>query len=393
MTFSGPGLRLMKQLGMSAVLGGYGLATHCGAVRAAQWSIVPMLSASADYDTNRQLRTNGPGSGAGYLIVDLKFRRELEDLQLTLEPTYTFRRFTDNRYGNGDDRTLSAGMMWTRERSVLNLNASYLDQSTFTSEAFQSGIIVTNTFRRDAEAAVGWNWSQTERRSLVSQVNYSDVSYYGASSVFFPGYKYHSGSIGERFAFSERGTFTVSAYGDELSSTTPGNSSHEYGLQGELVYQLSERFSVDGSAGESRRVLSGLGSYGTTASLKLDRAFDRDKLSVQYLRSLVPYGTGFLVERQQYAGTWSHSFAEHVDSTVSYTFVHNNQTAVLLRLDRRDYSDLNVTLNWHAAETWVVSLRGDAIDSQLVNTTGQKVKEWRGALSVTWLPNPIERSW
>ena len=99
-----------------------------------------MLSASSDYDTNRQLRTDSTGSGAGYLTIDLKFRRELEDLQLSLEPTYTLRRFTDSRYGNGDDRTVSAGMIWTGERSALNLSASYLDQSTLTSEVFETGM-------------------------------------------------------------------------------------------------------------------------------------------------------------------------------------------------------------------------------------------------------------
>jgi hypothetical protein len=391
--FSGPGLRLMKQLGISAVLGGYGLATLPAGVRAAEWSVTPLLSASSDYDTNRQLRTDSTGSGAGYLTIDLKFRRELEDLQLNLEPTYTVRRFTDSRYGNGDDRTVTAGLIWTGERSLLNLGASYLDQSTLTSEVFQTGILFANTFRRDTELSAAWTWGQTERRSLVSQFNYSDVSYYGTFAEFLPGYKYYSGSAGERYAFNERGSFTVSAYGDILSSTTPGNSSREYGLQGELNYQLTERSTVDIAAGESRRELNNSGSYGTTASIKYDRSFDRDKLTAQYLRSLVPYGTGFLVERQQYSGIWTHSFTEYWDSSLTYTYVKNNDIAVLLRLDRRTYSDLNVSLNYHPFETWIISVRGDYIGSQLADAAGEHVKEWRGGLSVSWLPHPIKRSW
>jgi len=383
----------MKQLGISAVVGGYGLATWPAGVKAAEWSVTPLLIAAADYDTNRQLTPDSTASGAGYLTIDLKFRRELEDLQLTLEPSYAFRRFTDNRYGNGDDRAVSAGMLKSGERSVLNLGASYTDQSTFTSELLETGIIAVNTFRRDTELSTAWNWSHTERRSLVSQFGYSDVSYYGTSARLLPGYKYYSGSIGERLVFNERGAFTVSAYGNALSSTTPGNSSHEAGLQGEISYQLTERSNVDISLGESRRVLNNTNSNGTTASVKLDRSFDRDKLSFQYLRSLVPYGTGFLVERQQYAGVWTHQFTERVDSSVTYTYVKNNETAVLLRVDRRTYSDLNASLNWHPAETWIVTLRGDAISSQLADAAGEHVKSWRGGLAVTWVPTPTKRSW
>ena len=67
--------------------------------------------------------------------------------------------------------------------------------------------------------------------------------------------------------------------------------------------------------------------------------------------------------------------------------------AVLLRLDRRGYSDLDVNLTWRPLETLSVSLRGDAIRSQLIDLAGDEVKEWRAALSLTWYPHPLTRSW
>ena len=47
----------------------------------------------------------------------------------------------------------------------------------------------------------------------------------------------------------------------------------------------------------------------------------------------------------------THSFSDYLDGSLSYTSVHNNEAAVLLRLDRRGYSDLNVNLTWRPLET------------------------------------------
>jgi hypothetical protein len=383
----------MKQLGISAALGGSVLGTWPAPVRAAEWSITPAYTATMDYDSNRQLRADSTGSGGGFLYIDLKFQRALEDLRFALEPTYSFRRYTDPRYGNGDDRTLISSMSWDRETSSLSVNASYLDQSTLITEVLETGIVSGDTHRRTAAASAGWNWSQTERRMLVAQASYSDVSYYGTSANVLPGYKYTAGSVGERFTVTERASFTLGVYGDILKSPTPGNSSREYGLQGELTYQLSERTNVDAQIGESRRNLSGAGSYGTTISVKLGHSFALSKLSAEYTRSLVPYGVGFLVERQQYSAALSRPFNEFVDVGLTYTHVQNNEAAVLVLLDRRSYSDLQLSVNWHPAETFVVSLRGDAGRSEIAGLEGQTVSQWRGALALTWAPHPSAKSW
>lgn len=360
---------------------------------AAEWSITPNYSASVDYDSNRRLQADAKSSGATVLAVDLLFKRALEDLQFTVEPRYAWRRFTDASFGNGDDRTVSTGINWARERSLLQLTAYYGDQSTLTTELLETGLVSADTHRRLGQAGMSWNWNQTEQRTLVAQLSYMDVSYYGRNAVLLPGYRYPSGSLGERFTFSERGSFTLSAYGSLLQSDTRGNSSHTAGLQGQLIYQFSERTDLNASLGESKRILGGEGSYGTDASISLNHSLYLGRVSLGYTRSLVPYGTGFLVQQQQLTAVLAYPLTPFLDSNLAFLRVQNNDVAVLLRIDRPSYSSLSAGLSWHPAETWSVGARLEAARTQVFGLGGQAVTSLRSAATVTWSPFPKSRSW
>ncbi len=383
----------MRHIAYPAALGSCVLGASTSALRAAEWSITPSYSSSVDYDSNRRLAAEGKGSEATVLAIDLKFKRALEDLELTLEPRYALRRFSDASLGNGDDRTIAAGALWSGERTVTNLTASYFDQSTLTTEQLETGLVDANTHRRQSQAGASWNWNQTERRALVAQFNYLDVSYYGSASRLLPGYRYPTGSLGEQFLFNERGSLTLSAFGSKLRSDTQGNSSRETGLQAEIVYSISERTRIDGSLGKSTRVLAGQSSRGTDAALSLDHSLVSGKLNVGYKRSLVPYGFGFLVEQQQFTFNLTRPLSAYWDGTVSFYRIQNNETAVLLGLDRRDYSDLSGGMSWHPAETWSVGAVVERSWTQTAERFAKPVNRWRSSVSITWSPFPKSRSW
>jgi hypothetical protein len=346
-----------------------------------------------DYDSNRRLLVGSKGSGASVLAVDLKFKRALEDMEFTIEPRYAFRRFTDPALGNGDDRSVNAGFNRVGERSTLNLTAAWWDQSTLTTELLETGIVSADTHRRMGQASAAWNWNQTERRALIAQLSYADVSYYGQNAQLLPGYRYPSGSLGERLFFSERGSFTLSAFGSRLMSDTRGNSSHELGIQAQVTYQLCEQTSLDASVGESSRVLANESSHGTNASVALNHSLLLGNLSLGYTRSLVPYGVGFLVERQQITAEVKRPLTAYLESSLSYLRVQNNQAAVLLRIDRPNYNSLAASLNWRPVETWTLGARLEAVRSQIADREADTVSAWRGAITATWTPFPKSRSW
>jgi len=352
-----------------------------------------MYSASVDYDSDRRVTPGYGGSEASILTADLRFKRALEDWDFTIEPRYSFRRFTDAALGNGDDRSLAAGFDLLREHTTLNLTASYLDQSTLTTELLETGIIDGSVHQRQAQAGGNWIWTQTALRELITQLSYVDVSYYGDGHDQLPGYRYPSGSLGERFAFSERGNFTLSAFGSQLSSDTQGNSSHEVGLQAEVIYSFSERTHFDGSVGESSRELAGASSHGTDAAVSLTHDYTRGNVAFNYTRSLVPYGIGFLVERQQTSLGATRQLTPYLDGHFYLLRIDNNKNAVLLGLDRRSIDSVAASLDWHTAETWTVSLQISALHTQAPGDSNVTVNEWRSLVTLTWNPRQSARSW
>ena len=384
----------MRQIAYSSAVGcGCLFGADAAQVHAAEWSVAPSYAASVDYDSNRRLAVDAAGTESALVTADLNFKRSMENTDIFVEPRYTLRRYSDSSLGNGDDRSLSAGLDWRTTGTRLNLTASIMDQSTLISELLETGIVRGDTHQRVAQVADNWTWTQSERRQLISQIAYSDVSYYGQGRQLLPGYRYPSGSVGERVSFSETGSFTLSAYGSALSSDAPGGSSHEAGLEAQLVYDFSDRTHFDGTLGESARRLSGVSSHGTDITASLIHDLYRGSLTLGFTRSLVPYGIGFLVEREQFTASGIGHLTEHLDATISLQRVQNDQRTVLLGIDRRSYDDVVTGLNWHLNETWTLGMQLSAIRTQPPGFVSGTVNEWRSSVILGWTPHPATRSW
>ena len=371
-------------IGCGCLLGAGGM-SH---LHAAEWSAQPVFSWLTDYDSNRGLRPSGvQGSEQAVLSADLRLQRSVEDLQLMLEPHFDVRRYSDKVWQPGDDRNLLASLTWTGERTQLVATASVANQSTLTTELLETGLVDTNTRRRTYQGAFQWSWARTERHQSFVSLNYMDVNYSGPldARLLLPGYKYPSGSLGERFFVSEKLTLTVSAFGDALLSQESRASSREVGGQVELTYSPSEKTSLDISIGESRRVVAGTGGYGTVGALSITHNFARSTASLSYSRSLVPYGIGFLVERQQLTAGYTRHLSPYLDADLSALGIRNSQSAVLLGLDRQDYENVGLGLSWKLGETWTV--RPVALASwSRPSQNSPSVHEWRAELDVTWKP-------
>lgn len=364
---------------------------------AAEWSITPTYSASMDFDTNRLLAAESHSTASATVTADLRFARAMESSLLSIEPTYSLRRFTDQRLGNGDDRGIGTNWSQQGERSTWQANASYTDESTLTTELLESGIVNIDTHRRQPQAGLSWDWSQTELLHMVAQSTYQETNYYGLVRYLLPGYKYYSGLFGERFTLSEVASVTVSAFGDDLSSRG-SPPSHEYGLQAELVYAFGERTRFDGTVGESSRLLYGNRSLGTNASLSLTRDMTRGNLALNYVRSLTPYGIGYLVQRQQTTVQGTYHVSEYLDANFSVIRIDNSKNAVLLGLDRRNVTSITTSLSWRPWQTVSLGFQVSMIQAPvfqvagLAGTNGETVRDWKTAVRLSWSPLPLSVS-
>ena len=396
-------------IGCGCLLGAGGV-SH---LLAAEWSAQPIISVLADYDSDRNLSPVGTsGSEETVLATDLRLQRAIENTQIVIEPRFDVRRYSASIWGPGNDRSLTTSFNYVGPRSKFNLSASIADQTTLTTEVFETGIISGSTRRRTPQASAEWDWSQNEKRQTFVQASYLGASYSGTplTELELPGYHYTSGSVGERFFLSERWTVSASAFGDVLTSARQGGSSHEEGAQAEVGYQYSERMLFDLAVGESERTLSAPSTPGSESSLSHQtnsgtnisfsavQTLERGSTSLAYVRSLVPYGTGFLVQRQQITATLTRPIAPTLDFNVSLLRIQNNAATVRLGLDRPYYNNAQIGLNWKMGESWTLQPAFTASSSKpsppvsAPTHTEPSVFQWRAAVSLIWQPVPAAKS-
>jgi hypothetical protein len=368
---------------------------------AAEWSVQPVFTLATDYDSDRNLAHDTQGSEEAVLYGDLKLQRAMENTQIVLEPKFDLRRYSDSIWGPGNDRSLNAALTWTDERIKVSLAGFIANQSTLTTETLESGVINGNTRRRTEQASGEWDWSQNERRQTFLQLGYLSSSYSGSPLVELelPGYRYPSASFGERFFLSERLTFILSAFGDALTSAREGNSSHEAGAQVEVIDQFTEANSFDISVGQSKRSLSGQSGSGTNGSVTLTHLLERGSASLSYVRSLVPYGTGILAERQQIVASLVRPLTPELDANFSVIRIKNNASTVRLGIDRPYYNNASVGLGWKMGESWTLQPQVSAALTKPIPPLGstepgdnRTVLEWRAQLSLVWQPLPDKKS-
>ena len=395
-------------IGCGCLLGAGGM-SH---LLAAEWSAQPSISMLADYDSDRNLAPNGGlgGSEEAVLYTDLRLQRAIENTQIMFEPRFDVRRYSDSVWGPGNDRSLNTSVTYLGARSKLSLTASIADQTTLTTEVFETGIISGSTRRRTPQAGVEWDWLQVERRTFFVQGSYLGASYSGSPLVQLelPGYHYVSGSVGERFFLSERWTLSASAFGDVLTSARQGGSSHEEGGQFEVNYQFSERTVFDLALGESERSLSDqtsansqaplshVTSAGTNVSLSAVQTLERGSASIAFVRSLVPYGTGFLVQRQQISAGLTRPLTPDLDFNIALLRLQNNAATVRLGLDRPYYNNAQFGLNWKMGESWSLQPSFTASTSRPASPLGSthlepNVFQWRAGVTLVWQPLPASK--
>ncbi len=384
-------------IGCGCLLGAGGV-SH---LHAAEWSVQPIFTMSTDYDSNRSLSEGAQGSEEAVLYGDLKLQSALENTQILLEPKFDLRRYSSSIWGPGNDRSLNAALTWTEERTKLTLTGFIADQTTLTTELLESGIVNGDTRRRTEQANGEWDWSQNELRQSFVQAAFMSAAYSGGPLVELelPGYRYPSAALGERFFMSERLTLSVSAFGDALTSARQGESSHEEGGQVEVIDQYTEATSFDVSVGESKRSIAGDRGYGTNAAATATHNLERGSVSLVYSRSLVPYGTGNLVERQQLTGTLLRPLTPDLDASFSLLRVQNNASTVRLGLDRPYYNTAVAGLTWKMGESWLLQPQGSVALTKPVpplESTApfddRTVFEWRAQLNLVWQPLPDSKS-
>jgi hypothetical protein len=397
-----------------AALGVGCLAGGAPPAQAGQWSIAPQVSVWVDNDSNRYLSLPAASTQSAYLNPSAVFQWSSETNQLSLTPWLMWQQIDDSAYANVHSESLTGEYDWTGEVGQLALQGGISDYSTLATDIPDSGLVAPGVNRRTRQGSLSFSHQQTERRSLLLQLSWLDIGYYGPNSDLYnllSGYKYASVSLGEKYAFTANTAVTVSAFDNQLITPLSIGNSRESGLRLDFQHSFTERTSLKAYVGASQRSLEELrsaesvnssvslqasSSVGALGGLTLTLATERGHLDLDYTNALEPYSGGVLAQRQSLTLSDTQSLTEKVDLLLSAARIQNNHGAVILGIDRGYYDVATIGCNWHFAESWRVHSEVGVTHSETLvlaaDQPTQPLTEWRVALSLSWTPLPMIRT-
>jgi hypothetical protein len=394
-----------------AALGIGCLAGSGPALHAAQWSFAPQASISIDSDSNRYLNTDPHNSQSAFVNPSAVFQWSSENSQLSLTPWLIWQQISDSSYPNAHSESISGEYDWTSERAQLTLQGGISDYTTLTTDIPDTGLVAPGLNRRTRQGSLAYSRVETERRSLVLQMSWLDVGYYGPNTELFnltSAYKYASVMVGEKFILSPQTAVTPALFDNQVITPLSLENSRESGLRINLNHDFTERISFTAYIGASQQALEnvvikfGLRSIQPTnrvaglGGFHLSLATLQGHLDLDYANSLQPYSGGLEAQRQAVTLSATQSLSEKIDATVSAVRIQNNASAVELGIDRAYYDTATLGVDWHFAETWRLHADVGAshtdVRSNNIEEPTQPVTEWRVGLALKWTPLPTVRT-
>jgi hypothetical protein len=402
-----------------AALGIGCLAGGAPVLHAAQWSFSPQASIWVDDDSNRYLGIDARASQSAYVNPSAVFQWSSDTSQLSLTPWLMWQQISDSAYADVHSESLNGQYNWTGELGQLTLQGGFADYSTLATQLPDTGLVAPGVNRRTKQGSLFFSHLQTERRSLILQMSWMDLGYYGPNSEYvnlLAGYKYATVSVGEMFNLTPQTSLTPTLFDNQVITALSYGKSRESGLRLDFQHSFTERTSVKAYVGASQQssqtvvqtlvlVDGGLAlqdslhptsRIGALGGFTLSLATLRGHLDLDYANSLQPYSGGVVAQRQALTLSDTQSVSDKVDVRVSAARIQNSHSAVVLDIDRAFYDTATLGVDWHFAESWRLHSEVGVTHTDTLTfataAVAQPITEWRIALSVSWMPLPTQRT-
>lgn len=357
------------------------------AARAGVWGAEPVLGLSGDYSSNPALLAGVPDTAESHaaLLLDAPTTYVGEAVKLSLEPQIRLSNSQGYAATDSDYAHLNLKSEFDTERSVFSAAVGAARDSSLYHDVEFNGS--TGVRRDGATADLNWDRQLAERIDWDTDLSASRVRYGESTGLAtLTDYKYASLSPTVAWAASERTKYTIAASAGRYDSLDGSTASTSYNAQFGLQRQLSELWSVTGSAGYSRAfnradafsealVFSGgvpeieivpqtekSTQNGTVFAVNLTRQSSLLTLNVLASRQLTPTGFAYLTRQDTYdlksayqAGPrWSFSADLR---WVEYRYPELLQNSII----GQQWGDFALNATWLWTEQWTITLSASRI--------------------------------
>jgi hypothetical protein len=316
--------RLYVALGAGAL---FGLTTGAGADN---WEFLPRVELGGTYSDNfrladipdQELEVYGPYLDA-QLAMDFISQTSKLDITPRIRSDYYPTDHTDQSTDgyldiDGEHRTLRSDLTGVLQFSDEQIFYSDYLPATFPGLALgqaataPSGHITVSTRQKLVRAVPEYKYDFTQRTHLDLNADVEHASYQ-QSQVEQIGYSSYTGSAGVGFDVSPRSVFTVTGLGTHFAPQAGGNTTNDYGAQGEWDLQETQiakfyaRVGVERSEAQTQTAGT-VSNNGLTGGVGVDLRYQVTEVTIDALRSLIPTSEGVVMTDQELRFRVLHAF-------------------------------------------------------------------------------------
>lgn len=292
---------------------------------AAEWSITANANPSIEYDDNVFMSEQEQDSFHFAVSPTVITSYALENTQTSVSLGYAVDRYTSLSDLDTENPFARFNSVYQTERSEWNLLASYIEDTTRTDAADDTGDFTTQSIVTTKTISPSYSYQLTERDSLSVSGNYSERKY---STTDFSDNETKSLTTAWQHQYTERLSSGVSASVSNYQSEglTSSSENDNYNLSLTANYQWTERWQVNGQLGmrhlKSEQTDS-LGnketntSSGSSFNFTASRLGEIDSLTIGVSRALSPSSSGDVNEQTGLNVTWSRDLSETLTANIS----------------------------------------------------------------------------
>lgn len=353
-------------------LGGLFIAANSATALATDYSWTPHVRSMMRAEDNIRGANSNKQEAWGFdtgAFVNLSARSDKYSTEII--PKFNLRRFVIGDNLDADEYSVALKNALTGERWAAGLDFSYARDSTLTSEATVTGTVNNVTDRDLITVQPSISYAVSEFITIQETLAYSTVAYADAESTGFVDYDYISGSSAVSYEWRQDAEVFASFFVSDFDTPGAGSGTQSYGGKAGMTWHWSETFKTTGSVGwiaSSFRFdvapVAGVdsGSGGPTASVNLEKKFDRGVAKFDYSREVSPTSRGAQSSYDELAMNFEYRLATRI--TMRLDGLYSMQTAQVFsgafnefgRDLNRDYLEVRGLLYFRIDPEWGASI-------------------------------------
>ncbi len=322
-------------------------------LHAAEWTITANANPSIQYDDNVLMEEDKQDSFHFAIRPTTVMGHALENSASSISVGYKIDRYMSLSELDTENPFIQAQTQHQTERSEWGLSASYVEDSTRTDAADDTGDFTTQSIVTTKSIAPSYSYQLTERDSLSVNGSYSERNY---STTDYDDNETKSLTTAWQHQYTERlsGGLSAAVYNYQADGPTRTSENDNYNLSLTVNYQWTEEWQVDGRIGvrhlksedtDSARNKEKNTNTGSAFDFSLKKQGEIDSLTIGANRTLSPSSTGEVDEQLGVNINWSRNLSETLTASIRASY-QETTSALDDSNEKRENINFSPSLRW-----------------------------------------------